>query len=129
MFRIALIILLLWLRWFTPELILVTFFPIIPIFLFDEMSARYEIAFMLLCTLVLSIGVFAYRLSLHKDYIGLGWLILLGVFIGTWMLASHANQNYWQIFSDLGYTCGPDWQPCTSLTGNETPPWVLFFSP
>jgi hypothetical protein len=126
---IVAIILLLWIRWFTPELILYTFFPILPIWIFDEMSASYEIAFVLLCTLVLSIGIFAYRLSLHKDYIGLGWLILLVVFIGTWMLASHANQNYWQMFSDLGYTCGPDWQPCTSLTGNETPPWVLFFSP
>lgn len=126
---IAATVLLLWLRWFTPELIIYSFFPIILSAIFDEMSPSYEIQFILLCTLLMSIGIFGYRLSLHKDYIGLGWLLLLLFFVGTWMVASHANQNYWQMLSDLGYTCVPETQGCTPLTGNETPSWVLFFSP
>jgi hypothetical protein len=104
----AVIAFLLWLRWFTPELILYTFFPIIPVFLFDEMSAGYETYFILLCALILTLGIFGYQLSLHKGTLGLAWLILLVIFIGTWMLASHAVQNYWQMVSNLGYGCAPD---------------------
>lgn len=91
---IVVFMILLWIRWFTPELILYSFFPIIPIWIFDEMPASYEIAFELICTFLLSIGIFGYRLSLHKDSVGLAWLILLVVFIGTWILASQAVQNY-----------------------------------
>ena len=124
---IAVIILLLWLRWFTPELILYTFFPIIPVFLFDEMSARYETYFILFCALILTLGIFGYHLNLHKGTLGLAWLILLVVFIGTWMLASHANQNYWQMVAELGYGCAPDMPDCAPLPDNATPWWVLFF--
>jgi hypothetical protein len=127
---IVAIIILLWVKWFTPELILYSLLPIIILmFLFDEMSPRYEAGFILICTLFLTIGIFGYRISFHKDFLGLGWLILLGVFIGTCALASHANQNYWQLVSNLDYGCPPDIRGCPPLTGNETPWWILFFSP
>lgn len=107
---IAVTTLLLWMGWFTPELILYSLFPIIPTFIFEEIPPDYKLSFFLLCTFILTTGIVGYRLSLHRDSIGLGWLILLGVFIGTWVLASHASQNYWQM-------------------ANATPWWVLFFSP
>lgn len=109
MLTIAVIIFLLWIRWFTPELILYSLFPIIPIMIFEEVPASYKIPFILFCALLLSIGIFGYQLSFHKGFVGLAWLILLVVFIGTWILASHANQNYWQ------------------MTDNATPWWILFF--
>jgi hypothetical protein len=58
-----------------------------------------------------------------------GWLIL-GIFLaGAWLLANNAAGNYWQMVGDLGYVeCMPDFTGCASLTGNETPWWVLFFS-
>jgi len=124
---VAVIILLLWLRWLTPEIILYSFFPIIPGFLFDEMFVSYESSFYLICALLLTIGIFGYRLSLQKDAIGLGWLALLVVFFGTWILASHANQHYWQMVTNLGYTCAPGSEGCPPLAGNTTPPWLLFF--
>jgi len=124
---IAVIILLLWLRWFTPELILYTFWSIIPVFIFDEMSARYETYFILLCVLILTLGIFGYQLSLHKGTLGAAWLILLVFFIGTWMLALHANQNYWQMVGELGYGCATGMPDCILMPDNATPGWILFF--
>lgn len=125
---IVVIILLLWFRWFTPELIFYSFFPIIAFFIFEEISPSYKTPFILFCTLLLSIGIFGYRLSLHKYSVGLAWLILFVVFIGTWMLASNANQNYRQMVGDLGYGCDPYMCCCPApLPANATPWWVLFF--
>ena len=124
---VAMIMLLLWLGWLTPELILYSLLSVIPMFFFEDMSARYETYFILLCALTLTIGIFGYQLSLHKDILGLGWLILLVAFVGTWMLASHANQNYWQMVSTLGYVCAPDMPGCAPLPDNMTPWWILFF--
>jgi hypothetical protein len=107
---IAVSIILLVLRWLTPELVLNSTFPIISAIIFEEESSSYQTLFMLLCTLLLSIGIFGYRLSMHKDAIGAGWVILLVFFIGTWMVAFHANQNYWEM-------------------GSQTRWWVLLFSP
>jgi hypothetical protein len=125
---IAVMILLLWIRWFTFDLIFYSFFPIIPIFIFEEISPSYKTPFILLCTLLLTIGIVGYRFSLHKYTLGLGWLILLVVFIGTWMLASNANQNYRQMVGDLGYGCDPYKSGCPApLPAKATPWWVLFF--
>ena len=106
----AVCIILLWLGWFTPELILYSLFLFTTLFIFEELPVLYKTTFRLSCTLILTIGIVGYRISLHRDAISLAWLILLVVFIGTWFLASHAGQNYWQMV-------------------NETRWWVLFFSP
>ena len=127
---IAVMILLLWLRWFTFDLIFYSFFPIIPFFLFEEISPGYKTPFILFCMFLLSIGIFGYRLSLHKYSVGAAWLILFVVFIGTWMLASNANQNYQQMVVDLGYGCDPFGGGCPApRPADPIPPWVLFFSP
>ena len=121
------IVVLLWLGWFTPELILYSLFPFASLFIFEEVPVRYEIPFRLLCVLLLTLGIVGYRLSTHKNSLGIGWLILLVVFIGTWMLASNANQNYWQMVVDLGYGCDPRVRGCAPVSANATPWWVLFF--
>lgn len=121
-------ILLLWLRWFTPELIFYSFFPIIPLFLFEEISPVYKTPFILFCMLLLSIGIFGYRLSLHKYSVGVAWLILFVVFVGTWILASNAGQNYGQMVLDLGYGCDPFGGGCPApRPADPIPWWVLFF--
>ena len=124
----AAMILLLWLRWFTFDLIFYSFFPIISIFIFgDEISPTYLTPFILFCTLLLTIGIAGYRLSLHKYSVGLAWLILLVVFIATWMLAENATQNYWQMVTDLGYGCDPYMPACPApVPANGTPWWTLF---
>lgn len=116
-------------RWLTPDLLLYSLFPFILLFSFDEISTSYKTPFILLCVLILTTGIVGYQFSLNKNSVGLGWLILLLVFIATWVFASHANQNYWQMVNDLGYVeCMPDFQGCTPLTGKEPPWWVLFWS-
>ena len=121
-------ILLLWLRWFTPELIFYSFFPIIPLFLFEEISPVYKTPFILFCMHLLSIGIFGYRLSLHKYSVGVAWLILFVVFVGTWILASNAGQNYGQMVLDLGYDCDPFGRGCPApRPADPIPWWVLFF--
>lgn len=119
---------LLWKGWLTPELILYNLFPFIILVAFDEISTRYKTPFILLCALILTVGIIGYQL-IYRRSIKLGWLILVVVFAGTWLLAANAAQNYWQMVSDLGYVeCMPDYTGCAPLTGDETPWWVLFFS-
>ena len=105
------IILLLWLGWITPDLILYSLLPFATLFTFEEIPALYKAPFRLLCALFLTAGIIVYRISLHKDSIGFAWLSLVVFFVGTYLLASNANQNYWQ------------------MTGNATPWLVFFFSP
>ena len=60
------IVVLLWLGWFTPELILYSLFPFASLFIFEEVPVRYEIPFRLLCVLLLTLGIVGYRLSTQK---------------------------------------------------------------
>ena len=118
---------LLWKGWLAPDLLLYTFFPFLLLSLFDEISTSYKTPFILLCALSLSVGMIGAQRSRSLN---VRWLILLLAAIATWMLASQAEQNYWQMVSDLGYVeCMPDFQGCAPLTGTETPWWVLFFKP
>ncbi len=123
---IVISIVLLWVRWLTPELLLYSLFPFLVLVTFDEISTSYKTPFILLCALILSAGIIGYRRPRSSR---LGWLILFLVFAVTWALASHTVQNYWDMVSDLGYVeCMPDYTGCAPLTGDETPWWVLFFN-
>jgi hypothetical protein len=126
---LAVSIVLLWKVWLTPELLLYSLFPFILLFIFDEISTRYKTPFILLCALLLTIGIIGYQRSLHKDSIKVAWLMLLLVFVGTWMLASHAADNYWQLAGEFCGACFPDGLGDPAFTGTETPWWNLFFSP
>jgi hypothetical protein len=123
-------LILLWKGWLTFDLILYSLFsfPFIFMFTFESIDTSYKTPFILLCTLVLTTGIVGYQRSLNKDSLTLAWLILLLATIATWMFASHAAQNYWQMVSDLGYGCVLLTPGCPPLTGNETPWWVLLFS-
>jgi hypothetical protein len=110
----------------TFEILLYCLFPFLLMVPLDETSMAYRITLILSCTVFLSIGIVGYHISLNRDKIGLAWLILLLVFIGTWFFASHANQNYWQMAGDLGYNaCDND--GCVPLTPTGTSWWILFF--
>jgi hypothetical protein len=127
---LAVSVVLLWKVWLTFELLLYSLFPFILLFLFDEISTRYKTPFILLCALLLTIGIIGYQRSLSKDSIKVGWLILLVVFVGTWILAFHAAQNYWHLAGDFCGACFPDGsgQNDLAFTGHEAPWWILFFS-
>jgi hypothetical protein len=124
---IAIGIVLAWVGWLTLDLILYSLFPFVLLFIFDEISTSYKTPFILVCALILSIGIVsAQRSSSDK----LRWRIWLVVNIVIWVLASHALQRYWHMVDDLVFgDCFPYTKGCPPLAGNETPWWVLFFSP
>ena len=120
---------LLWKRWLSPDVFLVSLIPFVFVFNFDEISTRYKTPFILLCALILSIGMIVAQRS---GSLTVRWLILLFVTVAVLVLSSNAAQNYWNMAGELGhfeFGCFPDAYGCPPLTGNETPWWILFFSP
>ena len=79
-----------------------------------------RLQFILLCALRLSAGIISYNSALSRS-VGLAWLILL-VFIATWVFASLAGQNYWQMISALHFPadCMPYSRAGGLLAGRET---------
>ena len=126
---IALSILLIWKRWLSPDVLLVSLVPFVFIYNFDEISTRYKTPFILLCALILSIGMV---IAQRSDSLTVRWLSLLFVTVAVLVLSSNAARNYWHMAGELGpfeFGCFPDAYGCPPLTGNETPWWVLFFQP
>ena len=125
---IAVSVVLLWNRWMTIELVLYSLFPFLLLATFDEISTTYKTPFIILCALILTVGVVVYQSS-RLPRLSRG-LVLLGVAVVTFVMAWHATFNFWGMVGDLGYVeCFPDATGCAPLTGQETPWWVLFFSP
>jgi hypothetical protein len=122
-------IVLLWKGWLTFEVLLYSLFPILLVFLLDEISTSYKTPFILLCALLLTVGIIGYHRSLNRDLVTLAWLTLLLVAIVTWVFASYAAQNYWQMVGNLRFPadCMPYEEGCAPLAGRETLWWVLFF--
>jgi hypothetical protein len=112
--------------WMTFEVLLYSLFPVLLLFQLDETSMAYRITLILACTVLLSIGIVGYHISLNRDRIGLAWFLLLLVFLATWFFASHANQNYWQMAVDLGYNAC-DNEGCMTLIPTDNSWWFLFF--
>jgi len=118
----------LWKRWMTVELALVSFFPLLLLPIFDEISTAYKTPFILLCALVLSAGILLYQRSRARRR--WRWLILLAAAGLAWLLAWHVTLNYWQMAADLGYErCLPDAAGCPSLAGRGQPWWALLLAP
>ena len=119
-------ILLLWKIWLTPELVLYSFIPLMLPFMFEEVYMSYRIPFLLLCTLVLTLGIIGYQRILTRS-VTFAWLTLLLVAMAAWALASHATQNYWQMACMTGcFECSPGAPGCPP-GGELTPWWILFF--
>ena len=107
--------------------VLVSFFPLLLLPVFDEISTAYKTPFILLCALVLTAGILLYQRSRALRW---RWLILLAAAGLTWLLAWHATLNYWQMVADLGYErCLPDASGCAPLAGRGRPWWALFLAP
>jgi hypothetical protein len=138
---VALSILLLWQRWMTIELLLYTFLPLAFVFGFDEISTAYKSPFILLCTLVLSVGLIGYQHSTttwwrafagacQSCQLSKSWqlFILVAAAVVCLALAWHAMSNYWQVVAALNYGhCFPDAADCGQLAGHAPPWWALFF--
>lgn len=122
---IATSIVLLWKRWMTAELFLVSLVPLLLLTTFDEISTAYKSPFIILCALILTAGIAGYQ---HNRSARWRWLILLATVVVTLAMAFHAANSFWHMVGDLGYDeCFPDAHGCPPLTGQETPWWALFF--
>lgn len=111
--------------WTYFDLLLYAVFPIIFLMMFESISWSYRTPFLLLCAVILSFGILAAQRS---DFVTRRWLILLGVAVLTFTLASHAAGNYWGMIDNLGLVnCYSGGSGCEPLPVNATPPWVLFF--
>jgi hypothetical protein len=119
----------LWKGGITFELVLYSVFPVFLFFIFDEISTSYKTPLLLVCALLLSLGILGYHWFLRKDSVTLAWLILLLAVLTTWLFASHAVQNYWQMVGQLSFPadCMPYAQDCPLISGSEMPWWVLLF--
>ena len=117
-----------WKGGMTIELLIYSLFPFLLLRMFDEISTSYKTPFILFCASILTGGVFVYHRS-RATRLGRG-LMLLGVAGVVLVMAWHATFNFWEMASALGYAqCFPDAHGCAPLTGQETPWWILFFSP
>ncbi len=116
----------LWKSWAPVEMLAFSFFPLLLLPVFDEITTAYKTSFIILCAMIMTIGLVLYqRLALPRL---VGGIILLGIVILTWLLAHHAAANFWHMSSELGvHECFLDAVGCPQLTGEETPWWVLFF--
>jgi hypothetical protein len=125
---------LLWKGWLEIDLFLYSLFPFLLFFFFGEVYIAYRFPFIVLCVLLLSAGmVMAQYAGKVQDSLTTRWLILFLVAVATWIIASHAAQNYWHMLADLGYgapplECMPNTTDCP-LIGNAAPWWTFFFSP
>jgi hypothetical protein len=117
---------LLWKRWLAVGLIFYYLIPFSLLGTFDEITTNYKTPFIILCALLLTAGAVGYLLS--RSF-ALRWIILVVVGAATLMAATHVANQFWNMASNFGFgMCFPDYPGCASLTGKETPWWILFLS-
>jgi len=111
-------------KWITLEILLLSFFPFILLYGFDEISTSYKTPFIIGCALFLTIGIITYHRINTSRLIRLG--ILLVAVLMTTLAAYNASQGFWDLTSELGVErCFLDAYGCPKLTGNETPWWQM----
>ncbi len=114
--------------WLIYDVLLLTIFPFILVFIFDEIATGYKTPFILLCAAIWSVGIIGAQRSQSLTW---RWLILLFVAVLALVLAVNATQNYWQMGDEIGFVkCFPDPDSllCPPVNGQAAPWWVLFFS-
>ena len=111
-------------KWLPLEILLISFYPFILLYGFDEISTAYKTPFIIGCAFILSVGVTAYHRVNKSGPIKLGIIIIAAV-IAT-LVAYNANQGFWELTNELGVErCFLDAYGCPKLTGNETPWWRM----
>lgn len=128
---IAVSVVLIVLRWLTPELILVSVLPFFFLYPLDEISTAYKTPIILACTLVLTAGIVLARSTPRRAF---GLVILLVAAGLVLVMVGAAAENYWtmhgQVLDSLGGgPCYMDGYGCPQFTGQETPWYLLFFHP
>jgi hypothetical protein len=113
--------------WVGPEMLLVSFVPVSFWMIFDEITTTYKTPFILLCTLILSLGVIAYHYFGENHYLKLALPILFASVVLTVFVAFHAAHNYW-IYSDPIGMCFYDYIKCPPLPANHPAWWSFFFN-
>jgi hypothetical protein len=92
-------VVLLWKRWMAIELVLYSLIPFVLLFTFDEISTTYKTLYIILVATILSAGILGFQRSRS---VRLRWLFLLVAAGLTWIWASNASANYWELVNKLG---------------------------
>ncbi len=119
---------LLWKRWMSVELAVFSLFPLVLFVGFDEITTAYKTPFIFVSTLVLVVGALIYQ-RWHNER-AWNWLILIATLVVASFLAAHAAAAFWDMVGAMHIgECFLDQVGCPSLTGTETPWWILFLTP
>jgi len=111
-------------KWIPLEISLLSFFPFILLYDFDEISTSYKTPFILGCAFFLSLGIVSYHIINKSRLIQLG--ILFAPIVITTLAAYNGSQGFWDLTSELGVErCFLDAYGCPKLTGNEMPWWQM----
>lgn len=97
--------------------------PFVLMVFFDEVTTSYKTPFLLVSTAVVSASILFYQKAEDRKWRAL--ILLAGVIVAI-LLASHAKDVFWSLFSDRYIHCFPD---CLPVSGVDTPWWKLFFNP
>lgn len=123
---VAIAMLLLWKKWIGPAVVLSYNIPFAFLYLLDEISTVYKTPFILVCTLIVSVGILLYQRS---GRLTRGWALLAAAALVSLAVAAHSAGNFWQMTDRLGYyQCFPDALGCPPLAGRGDPWWLLIVS-
>lgn len=89
---------------------------------FDEVTTSYKTPFLLVSTAVVSASILLYQKSKDRKWRAL--ILLAGVIVSI-LLASHAKNAFWDLFT-VRYTTDFTTLP---VSGVDTPWWKLYFNP
>lgn len=118
----------LWRRWITIEHAVYSFFPLVLVGVFDEITTVYKTPFIFSSVAIAFLGGLIHqRLQEHR---ATAWVVLVVAGIAAYVFAYHASFNFWNMTSALGvHQCFLDYSGCPALTGHETPWWQLAWMP
>lgn len=109
------------------EILLVSLVPLSFVVIFDEITTAYKTPFIFFCTLILSLGVLAYRYFHDNRYLQFALPVLLAVAVLAVLAANYAASNFWAYASSLDIgECFIDFPGCPPLPAGS-PAWWRFF--
>ncbi len=118
----------LWRRWMTLAHAIYSFFPMLLVGVFDEITTVYKTPFIFSSVAIAFLGGLIYQR--FQDRRASAWVVLVVAGIATYVFAYHASLNFWGMTTALGiHQCFLDYPGCPSLTGLETPWWQLAWMP
>lgn len=118
----------LWRRWMTLAHAVYSFFPMLLVGVYDEITTVYKTPFIFSSVAIAFLGSLIYQRL--QDRRATAWVVLVVAGLAAYVFAYHASFNFWNMTSALGiHQCFLDYTGCPALTGHETPWWQLAWMP